>query len=105
MVDHARSLSAAKLHDDPEVGEFFRLAVDKRPGEELFDIRRDPGCLRNLAEDPAFEQTRAELAQRMDDYLTETGDPRMTGDGDIWESYKRYSPIRSFPEPPDQLPS
>jgi hypothetical protein len=28
----------------------------------------------------------------------------MKGNGDIWESYKRYSPIRDFPEPPEELP-
>jgi N-sulfoglucosamine sulfohydrolase len=26
-----------------------------------------------------------------------TGDPRVTGKGDIYEGYIRYSPIRQFP--------
>jgi hypothetical protein len=25
------------------------------------------------------------------------------GNGDIWETYPRYSPIRTFPEPPESL--
>jgi uncharacterized sulfatase len=85
--------------DDPKVGKFFHLAVDKRPAEELFDIRKDPGCLKNLAEDPGFEQVRQELAQRLETKLRETGDPRVLGQGDIWETYKRYSRIRTFPKP------
>jgi len=32
-------------------------------------------------------------------YLMATGDPRVTGKGDIYETYVRYSPIRNFPEP------
>jgi uncharacterized sulfatase len=76
------------------------LAVAKRPAEELFDIQKDPACLKNLVDDPAFAKTKKELAQQMTDYLKKTGDPRVTGDGEIWESYPRYSNIRKFP-PPD----
>jgi len=36
----------------------------------------------------------------MDDYLRKTNDPRVTGSGDVFETYKRHSPIRRFP-PPD----
>ena len=88
--------------EDPVLGRFLQLAVAKRPAEELFDIVQDPGCLTNLADDPAFAQTKAELARQMTTYLEQTGDPRATGEGDIWETYPRYSPIRSFPPPPAQ---
>ena len=104
-IDACPSLDFLVEHrNDPEYRKYFLWAVDKRPGEELFDIKKDPGCLENLAANPEFEQTRAELAAKLDAYLTETGDPRMTGNGDVWEEYKRYSPIRKFPEPPDKLP-
>jgi uncharacterized sulfatase len=88
-----------KGHDDPLLGKFLQLAVAKRPAEELFDIVKDPACLNNLAGDPAFERARKELADRLMNYLKETADPRAVGDGDIWESYPRYSPIRQFPPP------
>jgi uncharacterized sulfatase len=29
----------------------------------------------------------------------QTEDPRVTGNGDIYEEYIRYSPIRNFPVP------
>lgn len=83
--------------DDPVLGRFFNLAVAKRPVEELFDIVADPGCLRNLAAEPEFAQTKRELSRQMDEYLWKTGDPRSLGNGSIWESYPRYSGIRKFP--------
>lgn len=89
--------------DDPEVRPYFLMAVEKRPAEELFDIHADPGCLVNLAEDRAHDTTRQQLADKLEAYLRETGDPRVVGDGDVWETYKRYSPIRTFPEPPESL--
>lgn len=105
-IDSSPSLTfLIENRNDLEIREFFLLAVDKRPAEEMFDVKRDPGCLRNLANDPAHEAKRAELAERLEGYLAETGDPRATGEGDAWESYKRYSPIRTFPEPPDELPA
>lgn len=85
--------------DDAELGKYFHLAVDKRPAEELFDIIKDPGCLTNLAEAGEFDDVRKKLGARLEAYLEETGDPRLRGNGDVWETYKRYSPIRKFPAP------
>ena len=85
--------------DDAELGKYFHLAVDKRPAEELFDIIKDPGCLTNLAEAGEFDDVRKKLGARLEAYLEETGDPRLRGNGDVWESYKRYSLIRKFPAP------
>ena len=84
---------------EPEVGRFLELAVGKRPREELFDIKKDPGCLNNLAADPRFAAVRAQLETQLLAYLRQTGDPRVTGDGDVWESYPRVSRLRWFPKP------
>jgi len=86
-------------HNDPVFGRFLQLAVAKRPAEELFDIIKDPACLRSLATDPSFAEVKSRLAKQLVDYLKQTGDPRVTGNGEIWESYPRYSPIRKFPAP------
>jgi uncharacterized sulfatase len=84
---------------DPEISRFFHLAVDKRPAEELFDIQKDPACLNNLAAKAEFEEIRGQLSAQLEKHLAATGDPRVVGDGDIYESYIRYSPIRKFPQP------
>ncbi len=88
-------------HDDTTLGKYLQLAVARRPAEELFDITKDPECLNNLADDPAFAKTKQDMALQMTDYLKKTGDPRVVGNGEIWESYPRYSAIRKFP-PPDK---
>lgn len=86
--------------DDPSIAPFFDLGYGKRPQEELFDIVVDPGCTNNLANDPAYASTRNSLNTMLFDRLEETGDPRVIGPNpDIFESYRRYSSIRSFPEP------
>ncbi|GAA5483200.1 sulfatase family protein [Haloferula sargassicola] len=99
-IDASPSLGFLIHHrHDPATQRFFHLAVDHRPGEELYDLTRDPGCLDNLADDPASAAIQSRLAARLDRYLKETGDPRVTGTGDVFETYPRYSPVRSFPEP------
>jgi|TARA_B110000438_G_scaffold209258_1_gene201124 N-sulfoglucosamine sulfohydrolase len=86
-----------------EIGSFFHLAVDHRPAWELFDILADPACLNNLIDQKGNRHLQTRLQRKMLSFLKETGDPRVGGDGDIWESYKRYSAIRKFPAP-DSVP-
>ncbi len=87
--------------DAPRVAPLFRLAVEKRPAEQLFDIQSDPGCLINLADDSAHADAKQKLRERLMAYLRETGEPRVVGPdgGDVFETYPRYSPLRWFPQP------
>lgn len=86
-------------HDDPAIGKFLELAVGKRPAEELYAVNSDPDCLHNLASDPDFATVKRDLASKLESFLKETGDPRATGNGEIFETYPRYSEIRTFPAP------
>ncbi|GHB65689.1 sulfatase family protein [Persicitalea jodogahamensis] len=86
--------------DDPAISRYFHLAVDKRPEVELYDIKKDPYCLNNLAGESAYRATREKLGNQLMAYLKKTNDPRMSPEGEkTYESYIRYSPIRTFPEP------
>lgn len=101
-IDACPSLSfLIDQRDDAEIGKFLGLAVDRRPSEELFDIRNDPSCLNNLANDPAHTATKDRLQQRLFSYLGKTDDARVVGadGGDVWETYPRYSSLRWFPTP------
>jgi N-sulfoglucosamine sulfohydrolase len=69
--------------------EFKDLSVGKRPKIELFDLQKDPACLENLAEQQAFAPVRNRLLEQLTLGLTEQGDPRLHGRGDIFESYPR----------------
>jgi uncharacterized sulfatase len=100
-IDAGPSLSFLVAHaDDPTLGRYLQLAVAKRPAEELYDVERDPGCLRNLADDPAYAAPLSELRRVLETTLRATGDPRVGPNPDLWETYKRYSPIRRFPPSP-----
>ena len=77
---------------------FLQLAVGKRPADELYDIRQDPGCLRNLANDPTHHSTLSHLRQTLFETLKKTGDPRMGANPEIFETYPRFMAKRQFPD-------
>ncbi len=90
--------------DHEKYREYFLLAVGRRPAEELYDIRNDPGCLNNLAGHPEYADIRLDLAKRLETHLEEFGDPRIVGpDPEIFETYLRYGGIRRYP-PPEREP-
>ena len=88
-----------KRREEPKFARALSLAVDHRPAEELFDIENDPACMKNLAGTPAVAEKQHELSKRLTAKLKESGDPREHGNGDVFETYPRYSGIRIFPEP------
>ncbi len=85
--------------EDPAIGKYLEMAVGKRPAEELYDVSNDPDCVNNLAGDPKFNAVLLAHRNQLGGYLMQTQDPRVTGNGDVFESYIRYSPIRQFPVP------
>lgn len=76
--------------------DLFRMAFEKRGREELYDIRADPYCLYNLASSKATEKIRQELEKELMGRLTLQGDPRVTGGGEVFDSYPRFGPMRPF---------
>lgn len=69
-------------------GHFYDLCFGKRPADELYDIKRDPECVNNLAEDLAYSQTLDEMRYTMMRLLKEDGDPRAVGKGEDFEALK-----------------
>jgi arylsulfatase A-like enzyme len=63
----------------------YDLSFARRPAEELFDLRQDPDQTNNLAADPAYAGSKRALAEQLMSVLRETGDPRVTGDGQTFE--------------------
>lgn len=88
-----------KQRQNPKIGKYLEWAVGKRPAEELFDIKKDPACLNNLAGKAEFAKVQKELSKRLMDYLKQTEDARVSGKGDVWETYPRVSGLRWFPTP------
>ena len=76
------------------VSTLFEQGFGKRPEQELFDVAKDPGCRNNLAGMAAHENVRKSMRTALEKALTEQKDPRLLGDGDVWESYPRFSAMR-----------
>lgn len=81
--------------NDPQWKPYYDYAFAKRPGEELYDLRKDPEQLTNVAADPAYAGAKRELSERLIKTLTEAGDPRVLGDGGTFDR-----PPYSTPEAP-----
>jgi arylsulfatase A-like enzyme len=67
--------------------QFWRLNFGMRAADELYDLRADRDCVRNLAADAAHTDRVASLRQRMEEVLTAQGDPRMSGRGHVFDEY------------------
>jgi hypothetical protein len=65
----------------------WQLCFGKRPAEELYDLKSDPDCVKNLADDPARQKIKEELSSQMAAELNAQEDPRMFGRGSVFEEY------------------
>ncbi|MDE0736145.1 MAG: sulfatase [Pirellulaceae bacterium] len=74
---------------------YYAAAFAKRPTEELYRIKDDPGQLLNLVEDPAYAKVRKRLSQQLQDRLVETKDPRALGLAAPWDYYPYYGARRN----------
>lgn len=71
---------------------FFELAAGKRPREELYDVRKDPYQLNNLAYDDGYREVKQELWTRLHRWMVDTEDPRAEGEDNRWDTYM-WNPI------------
>ncbi len=76
-----------QLYRSGENRSFWQLCFGLRPAEELYDLRADPQCLHNLATQAEFDDTRRRLAAIMTEELQTQGDPRICGQGDVFDRY------------------
>jgi hypothetical protein len=87
-----------KHRDDPKVHRLFELAFGKRPAEELYDLKKDPAQLDNVAGKSEYTKIQKKLAAELIAELKATKDPRVLGKGDIFDQYPYYGggvPIKS----------
>jgi N-sulfoglucosamine sulfohydrolase len=77
--------------DHPEVKLAWKHVLARRPAVELYDCRKDPDQVTNLADDPACAEVRDRLRARLDKELRRTGDPRALGQAVTWDTDPYYS--------------
>ena len=77
----------------------WALCFGKRASEEFYDLATDPACLTNLADDARLQGSKEKLQQQLFDELKALGDPRMIGEGQVFEQYTYANPVqRTFYE-------
>lgn len=84
------------IENRAKYADLFGQAFEKRGEEELYHIGNDPWCLKNLAGDTQYEAVKEDLRKQLVEELTRQGDPRMTGNGDVFDGYPRFGAMRMF---------
>jgi len=90
-VDGSRAKHFILEHaDQPEMKPFYALNFGPRPAEELFDLRKDPAQLANVAGQPDYAAAQKQLRTRVEQWMRDTGDPRVDPACDLWDTYPYF---------------
>lgn len=78
---------------DPDRIQWWKTNFGKRPPEELYNIKKDPDCIQNLAVrgDPSIKR---ELAAKLYADLARQGDRRMFGRGYEYDNFRFSDPVQ-----------
>ncbi len=74
---------------------FWTLCFGRRPPVEFYDLRTDADCIRNLADTAATAAERAALKSTLYAELKAQGDPRMFGQGEVFDRYPYSDPANA----------
>lgn len=67
---------------------YWDWSMGKRTSnEEFFNIKNDVECMNNLASNPELQAFKMKMKNRMEHMLKDQKDPRMFGNGDIFNTY------------------
>ncbi len=93
-----KSYLLSLLPADPEY-RYYQLAFGLRPEEELYDVINDPHCVNNLAYDPKYVDVKRMLRSDMEAKFAENNDPRMEGEGDVFDTYPYVGKQLDYSDP------
>lgn len=79
--------------DNPQWKWLYELTFNKRPREELYDLKKDPDQLNNVASATEYAEVRSKLEARLMNELKKTGDPRLVDDGKFYETPPMAGPV------------
>lgn len=84
MMEHRNEHGVARLAE---------LAFGMRPAEELYDLRKDPHQMHNVAGNVRYLEVQSRLRQQLFDHLRQTKDPRVIGGKVEWDYHPYYGKI------------
>lgn len=80
-----------EAHRKDPADPYWAACFGLRPDLEFYDTRKDPDSVKNLASDPAQEERMTPLRQQLHEELKAQGDPRMLGQGAVFDQYEHAS--------------
>jgi len=83
---------------EPNIARHFSLAFEKRPAEELYDLKKDPAQLSNVANEEQYAEAKAALRRALDEWMKRTNDPRVDPSNDVWSTYAYFGGPAAMPE-------
>ena len=86
-------LNTLRMHG---IMDFWQLNFGKRPQEELYNIKDDPFCMHNLATEANFAEIKTKLGEEMIAKLSAQEDPRILGNGDVFDNYAYAGKVADF---------
>jgi arylsulfatase A-like enzyme len=84
------------------VKDLFRLAFEKRPAEELYDLTKDPFQMVNIADATEYSEVRKMLSDKLTKHLIENGDPRELGVEMKWLGAPYFAEKDKTPKPSEE---
>ncbi len=76
---------------------YHARATQKRPAEELYDLREDPAQFNNLADNVEFADTKQKLRDTLTTILREQGDPVEISGKDVFGQYAYIGEWKGLP--------
>jgi N-sulfoglucosamine sulfohydrolase len=81
-----------KRRDQPEMKRYFDVSFAKRPAEELYNLKKDPDNIDNVAAKPEYAVALGKMRAMLTAWMKETADPRASSDDDPWDRYIYIGP-------------
>jgi len=78
------------------VMEYWQLNFGKRVAEEFYNIIEDPFCMKNLVGEENYVEIKMEMEMEMIQKLTDQGDPRIFGEGNIFDNYPYQGEVQNY---------
>jgi len=83
-------------HRKKGIMEYWQLNFGKRIEEELYNISEDPFCMTNLSDNERYSEMKNKLRSQMEQKLKEQNDPRILGNGDVFDDYPYQGAVQDY---------
>ncbi|WP_296705314.1 sulfatase [Algoriphagus sp.] len=83
------NLEGKSISGEPD---YFKLAFEKRPEVELYDVIADPFQLNNLADDASYKMVKNDMGKILQEWMENTGDLRASEPRSLYWDNVRYTP-------------